>query len=158
MVCVDFVLPCPIQETFQIKENDYLTFDAIRQSAQCVGRVIRSKADYGEFEGAGDRWDQWGLSTAGSRQNRFRNQRQHPTDSMPPLCNGPLAPSLPTGMMVFADRRYQRHDKRDKLPGWITRHLKEAHLNLTTDMLVHVARCGRQPHGVNVWGRLNLMV
>ena len=47
---------------------------------------------------------------------------------------------LPAGMMVFADRRYQRHDKRDKLPGWITRHLKEAHLNLSTDMLMHVAR------------------
>ena len=54
------------QETFQIKEQDYLTFDAIRQAAQCVGRVIRSKRDY--------------------------------------------------GMMVFADKRYQRHDKRDKLP------------------------------------------
>lgn len=36
-----------LAETFQIKENDYLTFDAIRQAAQCVGRVIRSKADYG---------------------------------------------------------------------------------------------------------------
>ena len=44
--------------------------------------------------------------------------------------------------MVFADRRYQRHDKRDKLPGWITRHLREAHLNLSTDMLLHVARWG----------------
>lgn len=40
------------------------------------------------------------------------------------------------GMMVFADKRYQRHDKRDKLPQWITRHLKEAHMNLSTDMLV----------------------
>eukprot|EP00798_Chlamydomonas_sp_ICE-L_P026870 gene26870-4478_t len=79
-----------LQETFQIKEGDYLTFDAIRQAAQCVGRVIRSKADY--------------------------------------------------GMMIFADRRYQRHDKRDKLPGWITRHMKDAHLNLSSDMMVHVAR------------------
>ena len=32
---------------FQIKESDFLAFDAIRQAAQCVGRVIRSKADYG---------------------------------------------------------------------------------------------------------------
>jgi DNA excision repair protein ERCC-2 len=24
-----------------------MTFDALRQSAQCVGRVIRSKTDYG---------------------------------------------------------------------------------------------------------------
>ena len=43
--------PSPHQETFQIKENDYLTFDAIRQAAQCVGRVIRSKADYGGWVG-----------------------------------------------------------------------------------------------------------
>ena len=41
---------------------------------------------------------------------------------------------------VFADQRYQRHDKRDKLPGWITSHLRDAHLNLSTDMLMHVAR------------------
>ncbi|CAG9460982.1 unnamed protein product [Pedinophyceae sp. YPF-701] len=79
-----------LRETFQIQEQDYLTFDAVRQSAQCVGRVIRSKADY--------------------------------------------------GMMVFADKRYQRHDKRGKLPGWITSHLKDAHMNLSTDMLVQVAR------------------
>lgn len=56
------------------------------QASQCVGRVIRSKADY--------------------------------------------------GMMVFADKRYQRHDKRDKLPRWITAHLSNAHLDLSTDMLV----------------------
>jgi len=79
-----------LRENFQIKENDFLAFDAVRQAAQCVGRVIRSKADY--------------------------------------------------GLMIFADKRYQRHDKRDKLPGWITAQLKDAHLNLSTDMLMHVAR------------------
>ncbi len=41
---------------------------------------------------------------------------------------------------VFADNRYQRHDKRDKLPAWITSHLKDSHLNLSTDMLLHIAR------------------
>jgi DNA excision repair protein ERCC-2 len=44
------------------------------------------------------------------------------------------------GLMVFADIRYQRHDKRDKLPGWITSQLRDAHLNLSTDMLLAVAR------------------
>lgn len=44
------------------------------------------------------------------------------------------------GMMIFADKRYQRHDKRSKLPGWITAHLRDSHLNLSTDMLLHVAR------------------
>lgn len=79
-----------LRETFQIREADYLAFDAVRQAAQCVGRVIRSKADY--------------------------------------------------GMMVFADKRYQRGDKRDKLPRWITSHLPDSHLNLSTDMLISIAR------------------
>lgn len=79
-----------LKETFQVKESDYLAFDAIRQAAQCVGRVIRSKADY--------------------------------------------------GLMVFADKRYQRGDKRDKLPKWITTNLKDANVNLSTDMLVSIAR------------------
>ena len=69
-----------LRETFQISENDFLAFDAVRQAAQCVGRVIRSKADY--------------------------------------------------GLMIFADRRYARPDKRDKLPGWITKHITHANLNL----------------------------
>ncbi|CAI7883234.1 unnamed protein product [Closterium sp. NIES-53] len=79
-----------LRETFQIQENDFLTFDAIRQAAQCVGRVIRSKSDY--------------------------------------------------GIMIFADKRYNRHDKRSKLPGWIISQLPDAHLNLSTDMAVHIAR------------------
>ena len=53
-------------------------------------------------------------------------------------------PAKADGLMhwsqIFADKRYQRHDKRDKLPGWITTHLKDSHLNLSTDMLMHVAR------------------
>ncbi|CAI5461324.1 unnamed protein product [Closterium sp. Yama58-4] len=79
-----------LRETFQIQENDFLSFDAIRQAAQCVGRVIRSKSDY--------------------------------------------------GIMIFADKRYNRHDKRSKLPGWIVSQLPDGHLNLSTDMAVHIAR------------------
>jgi len=36
-----------LRDNFQIKESDYLIFDAMRQCAQCVGRVIRKKNDYG---------------------------------------------------------------------------------------------------------------
>ncbi|KAK9001910.1 hypothetical protein V6N11_024605 [Hibiscus sabdariffa] len=79
-----------LRDTFQIKEGDFLTFDALRQAAQCVGRVIRSKADY--------------------------------------------------GIMIFADKRYSRHDKRSKLPSWILSHLQDANLNLSTDMALHIAR------------------
>jgi Rad3-related DNA helicase len=43
---------------YQIKENDFLTFDALRQAAQCVGRVIRSKTDYGIVVLADSRYDE----------------------------------------------------------------------------------------------------
>jgi DNA excision repair protein ERCC-2 len=32
---------------YDIKENDFLTFDAMRNAAQCVGRALRGKNDYG---------------------------------------------------------------------------------------------------------------
>lgn len=60
-VCAPPAASCPrrarleyLRETFQIRENDYLAFDAVRQAAQCVGRVIRSKADYGLMVFAGE--------------------------------------------------------------------------------------------------------
>lgn len=34
-------------DNYQIKENDFLTFDAMRHAAQCVGRAVRGKTDYG---------------------------------------------------------------------------------------------------------------
>ncbi|KNH01734.1 TFIIH basal transcription factor complex helicase subunit [Perkinsela sp. CCAP 1560/4] len=36
-----------IEEHLKISESEYVTFDAMRQSAQCIGRVLRNKADYG---------------------------------------------------------------------------------------------------------------
>ena len=36
-----------LEETFGIRESEFLSFDAMRQASQCVGRVIRSKSDYG---------------------------------------------------------------------------------------------------------------
>jgi len=41
----------------QVKEADYLTFDAMRNAAQCVGRVIRSKTDYGVMVFADSRYN-----------------------------------------------------------------------------------------------------
>lgn len=32
-----------LNETYQIREGDFLTFDAMRTAAQCIGRVIRGK-------------------------------------------------------------------------------------------------------------------
>nr|PIL96677.1 DNA excision repair helicase [Toxoplasma gondii COUG] len=79
-----------IREHYQIPDNEFLTFDAMRQAAQCVGRVIRSKNDY--------------------------------------------------GLMIFADARYSRIDKRSKLPPWILKHLDNAHLALNTETAISVAR------------------
>ena len=36
-----------LREQYGIKEGDFLTFDALRHAAQCVGRVLRGKDDYG---------------------------------------------------------------------------------------------------------------
>jgi DNA excision repair protein ERCC-2 len=88
-----------LQTHYQIREQDFLNFDAIRQASQCVGRVIRSKTDY--------------------------------------------------GLMIFADSRYNRHDKRNKLPKWILQFMHEGYLNLSTDMAIshvkHFLRLMGQP-------------
>jgi DNA excision repair protein ERCC-2 len=78
-----------MRDKYQVREADFLTFDAIRQAAQCVGRVIRGKTDY--------------------------------------------------GLMVFADKRYQRQDKKGKLPQWIQSYMTEANSNLSTDMALVIA-------------------
>ncbi|KAJ2757173.1 TFIIH/NER complex ATP-dependent 5'-3' DNA helicase subunit [Coemansia pectinata] len=79
-----------MRETHQIRENDFLTFDALRHASQCIGRVLRGKTDY--------------------------------------------------GLMVLADKRYSRSDKRSKLPKWINTCLTETSLNLSTDMAVALTR------------------
>ncbi|CAG90541.2 DEHA2G12056p [Debaryomyces hansenii CBS767] len=36
-----------LRDHYQIRENDFLSFDAMRHAAQCLGRVLRGKDDYG---------------------------------------------------------------------------------------------------------------
>ena len=36
-----------LREQYHIRENDFLSFDAMRHAAQCLGRVLRGKEDYG---------------------------------------------------------------------------------------------------------------
>lgn len=36
-----------LRDEFGIQEKDFLSFDAIRQASQCLGRVVRGKSDYG---------------------------------------------------------------------------------------------------------------
>ncbi|KAF7392632.1 general transcription and DNA repair factor IIH helicase subunit XPD [Vespula maculifrons] len=79
-----------LRDQFQIRENDFLTFDAMRHAAQCVGRAIRGKTDY--------------------------------------------------GIMVFADKRFSRADKRSKLPKWIQEHLSDGLCNLSTEEAVQISK------------------
>lgn len=60
----------------------------MRHAAQCVGRAIRGKTDY--------------------------------------------------GIMIFADKRFSRADKRSKLPKWIQEHLKDSLCNLSTEEAIQV--------------------
>ncbi|KAJ2901261.1 DNA repair helicase rad15 [Zalerion maritima] len=36
-----------LRENYRIREGDFLSFDAMRHAAQCLGRVLRGKDDYG---------------------------------------------------------------------------------------------------------------
>jgi len=79
-----------LRDQFQIRENDFLTFDAMRHAAQCIGRVLRGKTDY--------------------------------------------------GIMIMADKRFGRQDKKGKLPKWIQEHLKDSMTNLSTEEAVQISR------------------
>ncbi|KAK0420860.1 hypothetical protein QR680_014930 [Steinernema hermaphroditum] len=65
-----------LRDQYMIKENDFLTFDAMRHATQCMGRALRGKTDY--------------------------------------------------GLMILADKRISRADKRIKLPRWIQKYLPES--------------------------------
>eukprot|EP01097_Dermamoeba_algensis_P011762 TRINITY_DN9248_c0_g1_i1.p1 TRINITY_DN9248_c0_g1~~TRINITY_DN9248_c0_g1_i1.p1 ORF type:complete len:312 (-),score=49.86 TRINITY_DN9248_c0_g1_i1:32-967(-) len=79
-----------LRDQYQIRENDFLSFDAMRTTAQCLGRVIRGKSDY--------------------------------------------------GIMVLADKRYNRADKKNKLPRWINQSISESRCNLSTDTCLDIAK------------------
>ena len=78
-----------LRQHYDIKESEFLNFDAMRQASQCLGRVIRSKRDY--------------------------------------------------GVMIFADQRYARSDKRSKIPDWIRHFLEPGHVFMATDLAVEAA-------------------
>jgi len=78
-----------LRQHYDIKESEFLNFDAMRQASQCLDRVIRSKRDY--------------------------------------------------GVMIFADQRYARSDKRSKIPDWIRHFLEPGHVFMATDLAVEAA-------------------
>ena len=46
-----FLIVCFIDPHLYFRENDFLTFDALRHASQCVGRVLMGKTDYGIMVG-----------------------------------------------------------------------------------------------------------
>lgn len=79
-----------LKEEYGIKEYDFLTFDAMRHAAQCLGRVLRNKNDY--------------------------------------------------GLMILADERFERSDKKSKLPKWIQGCIDGGNCNLSVDMALSIAK------------------
>jgi DNA excision repair protein ERCC-2 len=63
----------------------------MRQCAQCVGRVMRRKTDY--------------------------------------------------GLMIFADQRFKRPGKYNKLPNWIKKCLEDSNIDLTIETAMKLAAC-----------------
>ena len=76
-----------MRDKYRIRENDFLTFDAVRQSSQCIGRVIRSKTDY--------------------------------------------------GVVILADSRFAKSDKRSKFSEWVRRFLPPSSINLSSDTALY---------------------
>lgn len=44
------------------------------------------------------------------------------------------------GIMIFADKRFSRQDKRSRLPKWIQEHLTDNYCNLSTEEAMQTAR------------------
>ncbi|VDL20290.1 unnamed protein product [Hymenolepis diminuta] len=79
-----------LRDQYNIRPNEFITFDAMRHAAQCLGRAIRGKSDY--------------------------------------------------GIMILADKRFARSDKRCKLPSWIQAQLSDAFVNLSTEEAAQACR------------------
>ena len=103
---------------------DVPSFDPIRQAAQCAGRVIRGKTDYGLVVFGDKRYDR-----ADKSATSYTPPYTRPSTPLHPPCTPPAPPI-----------RYNRADKRDKLPQWIRQFMSEGCLNLSTDMAVHKAK------------------
>lgn len=100
-----------LRDQYQIREGDFLTFDAMRSAAQCVGRVIRGKTDYGLMIFADKRY----ARTDKVLLSLFAFYLTHYI-----LCS-----------VVF---------QRNKLPKWIGDQLIDANINLSTDMALSISR------------------
>ena len=100
-----------LRDCYQIKESEFLAFDAMRVAAQCVGRIIRGKSDYG-------------LMVFADKVTNSSKCLLHELISL----------------TSSASQRYSRADKKDKLPAWIRAQIPDQHSNLSTDVAIHATR------------------
>ena len=81
-----------LRETYRIRENDFLSFDAMRHAAQCLGRVLRGKDDYGIMVLADRRFQK-----KRAQLPKWINEAMHEADS-----------NLSTDMSAIAAKRFLR--------------------------------------------------
>lgn len=112
-----------LRDHFQIRENDFLTFDAMRHAAQCVGRAIRGKTDYGLMIFADKVSSHLRPDWSGRRELLRKLAEEGVPLSSPPCL-----------------QRYARADKRGKLPRWIQEHISDGSLNLTVDETIQLSK------------------
>lgn len=119
----------------------------MRHAAQCVGRAIRGKTDYGLMVFAD--------------KVELRALLGTPAYPIPLHHRDRVVGSLDSNLGWLSppfSQRFSRADKRGKLPRWIQEHLTDSNLNLTVDEGVQVAkyflRQMAQPfHRVSPWPR-----
>ncbi|EHA50547.1 DNA-dependent ATPase of the nucleotide excision repair factor 4 complex [Pyricularia oryzae] len=115
-----------LRETYRIRENDFLSFDAMRHAAQCLGRVLRGKDDYGIMVLA---------------DRRFPKKRPQ----LPKWINQALAESdvnMSTDMAVSAARKFLksmaqpfRPEDQDGVSRWTIEDLKKHQAKVENDMI-----------------------
>ncbi|KAI1104435.1 putative excision repair protein rhp3 [Jackrogersella minutella] len=105
-----------LRETYRIRENDFLSFDAMRHAAQCLGRVLRGKDDYGIMVLADRRFQKKRIQLP-----KWINQAMQEVDG-----------NLSTDMAVITAKRFLRDMARpfkakdqDGISMWSLKDLKE---------------------------------
>jgi DNA excision repair protein ERCC-2 len=103
-----------LRENYRIRENDFLSFDAMRHAAQCLGRVLRGKDDYGIMVLADKRFGR-----KRGQLPKWIAQALHESDV-----------NLSTDMAVAAAKKFLRTmaqpmEERDGISTWTLKELQE---------------------------------
>lgn len=111
-----------LRDEYDIRENDFLTFDAMRHAAQCVGRVLRGKTDYGIMMFA-DKVSSSSIKCFNLNLKIFIRKNKFST-------------------FVTNDlfQRFSRYDKKSKLPKWIQEYLSDSMCNLSIEEAVQMSK------------------